>query len=64
MDIATLERNLVKGSYGSRREFVDDVRLIFRKCREFNDEKRVLCKYAHEVETYIMNYMKHIELIV
>ncbi|KAI8811861.1 Bromodomain-containing protein [Cladochytrium replicatum] len=36
MDLSTVRKKLEQGEYGSMDEFQEDIRLMFRNCREFN----------------------------
>ncbi len=47
MDIATIKRKLDSGSYKTREEFCDDVRLIFANCEVFNEDDSPVGKAGH-----------------
>jgi hypothetical protein len=47
MDIATIKKKLENGTYKTREDFCDDVRLIFANCEIFNEDDSPVGKAGH-----------------
>ena len=57
MDLTTIKKKLDSGSgsssgYKTRDEFVDDVRLIFTNCEQFNEDDSPVGKAGHALRTH------------
>ncbi|OQE37692.1 hypothetical protein PENCOP_c009G01963 [Penicillium coprophilum] len=53
MDLLTIEERLDGDCYSAPRELVDDLKLIYSNCRQFNDATTVYSKCAVQLEKYM-----------
>ncbi len=60
MDLSTMEEKLEQGSYTTAKELIDDLKLIFSNCRQYNDPTTVYAKYAARLEKYMWSLVKDI----
>lgn len=60
MDLSTMEEKLEQGSYTTAKELIDDLKLIFSNCRQYNDPTTVYAKYAARLEKYMWSLVKEI----
>ncbi|KAA8565511.1 hypothetical protein EYC84_009369 [Monilinia fructicola] len=58
MDFLTIEENLYNGLYKTPKAFIDDVKLIIRNCRMYNDSKSIYCKHAKWLENRMLEFIK------
>lgn len=60
MDLSTIEERLNGDSYTTPKDFVEDLRLIFRNCKLYNDPSTVYSKCAFKLEKYMVTLIKNI----
>ncbi|KAK4198541.1 histone acetyltransferase gcn5 [Triangularia verruculosa] len=60
MDLTTIEERLERDSYSTPKELIDDLKLIFKNCRQYNDATTVYTKCAAKLEKYMFNLIKEI----
>ncbi len=60
MDLSTMEEKLERDCYTTPRELVDDLKLIFNNCRQYNDSTTVYHKCAVKLEKYMWGLVKEI----
>ncbi|KAL4867508.1 hypothetical protein BDV12DRAFT_209875 [Aspergillus spectabilis] len=60
MDLSTIESRLEHDDYGSPKELVRDLKLIFSNCRQYNDAKTVYAKCAAKLEKYMWSAIREI----
>lgn len=60
MDLTTIEERLERDSYSTPKELVDDLKLIFKNCRQYNDATTVYTKCAAKLEKYMFSLIKEI----
>ncbi|KAJ5500215.1 Acyl-CoA N-acyltransferase [Penicillium expansum] len=58
MDLSTIEERLER--YDSPKDFVDDLKLIFSNCQQYNDATTVYAKCAVRLEKYMWKLIKDI----
>ena len=58
MDLSTMEEKLENGFYATAGDLVDDLKLIFKNCRQYNDATTVYAKCATKLEKYMWNLVK------
>jgi len=63
MDLQTLEDNLVKREYRSKKEFIEDVNKIFSNCRIFNEQGSPYVTCANELQTYFNKIVRRLKLL-
>ncbi|KAL2168862.1 hypothetical protein VTG60DRAFT_6764 [Thermothelomyces hinnuleus] len=60
MDLSTMEEKLERDLYTTPRDFVNDLKLIFSNCRQYNDATTVYAKCAAKLEKYMWTLIKEI----
>ena len=60
MDLSTMEDRLMQDSYATPSDFVADLKLIFKNCRQYNDASTVYTKCAVKLEKYMWSLIKEI----
>lgn len=60
MDLSTVEERLEHDSYNTPRDLVNDLKLIFSNCRQYNDATTVYAKCAAKLEKYMWSLIKEI----
>lgn len=60
MDLATIEERLERDSYSTPKELVDDLKLVFKNCRQYNDATTVYTKCAAKLEKYMFSLIKEV----
>ena len=60
MDLSTVEERLQAGHYAAPKDLVDDVKLIFSNCRQYNDATTVYTKCAVKLEKYMWSLIKEV----
>lgn len=60
MDLTTIEERLERDSYSTPKELVDDLKLIFKNCRQYNDATTVYTKCAAKLEKYMFSLIKEV----
>lgn len=60
MDLSTIEEKLDNGVYSTSKDFIDDFKLMFSNCRQYNDSKSVYAKCAAKVEKYMRNLVREV----
>lgn len=60
MDLSTVDKKLENGHYSAPKELVDDLVLVFRNCRQYNDATTVYNKCAVRLEKYMWSLVKEI----
>jgi len=58
IDIKTIEKNLNNGMYLSKAQFENDVLLVFKNARDYNNVNTVYYKNANELEKYITPFLQ------
>ena len=58
MDMTTMERKLFAGAYGSPKELVMDLQLIYNNCHKYNKEDSIYVRAAKEMERYMWYLIK------
>jgi hypothetical protein len=58
MDLGTVRRKLNHNCYGSAKEFVDDMNLIWNNCYKYNGDGHEISKCAKELETNFNEYLR------
>ncbi|GAA5821343.1 hypothetical protein JCM3770_006256 [Rhodotorula araucariae] len=53
MDLATMESKLEANSYETLEQFLHDAKLIFKNCRQYNDNGSNYVKNANKLESYL-----------
>ncbi|KAK4238864.1 histone acetyltransferase [Achaetomium macrosporum] len=60
MDLSTMEEKLERDLYVTPKDLVADLKLIFSKCRQYNDATTVYTKCAVKIEKYMWALIKEI----
>ncbi|KAK3900642.1 GCN5-related histone actyltransferase [Staphylotrichum tortipilum] len=60
MDLSTVEERLEHDSYAASKNLVDDLKLIFSNCRQYNNATTVCTKCAVKLEKYMWTLIKEI----
>ncbi|KAI1428451.1 histone acetyltransferase GCN5-like protein [Xylaria sp. FL1777] len=60
MDLSTIEDKLGHDCYATPQDLVNDLKLIFSNCREYNDASTVYSKCAAKLEKYMWTLIKEI----
>jgi histone acetyltransferase len=60
MDLTTIEERLERDSYSTPKELVDDLKLVFKNCRQYNDATTVYTKCAAKLEKYMFSLIKEV----
>lgn len=60
MDLSTMEERLERDIYTTPRELVNDLKLIFNNCRQYNDATTVYSKCAVRLQKYMWTLVKEI----
>ncbi|RAL02168.1 bromodomain-containing protein [Aspergillus ibericus CBS 121593] len=60
MDLSTMEERLEKDAYSTPKDLVNDLKLIFSNCRQYNDATTVYAKCAMKLERYIYSLIKEV----
>ncbi|KAI1293336.1 histone acetyltransferase GCN5-like protein [Xylaria venustula] len=60
MDLSTIEDKLKQDLYTTPKDLVNDVKLIFSNCRQYNDASTVYSKCAAKLEKYMWSLIKEI----
>ncbi|KAF7950128.1 hypothetical protein EAE96_007425 [Botrytis aclada] len=50
MDLQTMQQKLDQGLYDTPKAFADDVKLIIKNCRQYNDPTSIYCKHVTKLE--------------
>ncbi|BGP41000.1 histone acetyltransferase [Rhodotorula kratochvilovae] len=53
MDLATMESKLEANSYETLEQFLHDAKLVFKNCRQYNDNGSNYVKNANKLESYL-----------
>lgn len=60
MDLSTVDERLENSDYAGPKDLVDDLKLMFRNCRQYNDSTTVYNKCAVKLEKYMWTLIKDI----
>jgi histone acetyltransferase len=60
MDLSTMEERLEQGFYTTPQILIDDLKLIFSNCRQYNDPTTVYAKCASKMEKYMWTLVQEI----
>ncbi|KAI0391439.1 histone acetyltransferase GCN5-like protein [Xylariaceae sp. FL0594] len=60
MDLSTMEEKLNQDRYATPKDLVNDLKLIFSNCRQYNDASTVYSKCAVKLEKYMWSLIKEI----
>ncbi|KAK2755097.1 histone acetyltransferase [Arachnomyces sp. PD_36] len=60
MDLSTMEERLESDSYETPKDLIDDLKLIFSNCRQYNDTTTVYSKCAVSLEKYMWKLIKEV----
>ncbi|KAI1360848.1 histone acetyltransferase GCN5-like protein [Xylaria arbuscula] len=60
MDLSTMEEKLKQDQYTTPKDLVNDLKLIFSNCRQYNDASTVYSKCAARLEKYMWSLIKDI----
>ncbi|GLA52317.1 hypothetical protein AnigIFM63604_009166 [Aspergillus niger] len=60
MDLSTMKERLENDTYATPKELIDDLKLIFRNCRQYNDTTTVYAKCATKLEKYMYSLIKEV----
>lgn len=60
MDLSNMEEKLERDSYATPKDLVNDLKLIFSNCRQYNDSTTVYAKCASKLEKYMWKLIKEI----
>ncbi|KAM6505395.1 histone acetyltransferase [Fusarium solani] len=60
MDLSTMEARLEAEQYMTPEDFINDARLIFDNCRQFNGENSLYVKCANKLEKYMWQQIRTI----
>ena len=60
MDLSTMDTRLESGFYTSPKLFIDDLKLIFSNCKQFNDASTIYAKTAVKLEKYMWALVQEI----
>jgi histone acetyltransferase len=60
MDLSTVEERLERDFYAAPKDLVDDLKLVFGNCRQYNDATTVYNKCAVRLEKYMWSLVKEI----
>lgn len=60
MDLSTMEERLDQGFYTSPQILIDDLKLIFNNCRQYNDSSTIYAKCASTMEKYMWGLVEEI----
>ncbi|KAL7917969.1 histone acetyltransferase GCN5-like protein [Trichoderma austrokoningii] len=60
MDLSTMEERLLHDYYVAPKDLVNDLKLIFSNCRQYNDATTVYTKCAVKLEKYMWTVIKEI----
>ncbi|KAI9712944.1 MAG: histone acetyltransferase [Chrysothrix sp. TS-e1954] len=60
MDLSTVEERLESDSYHTAQDLVNDLRLIFSNCRQYNDAKSIYTKCAASLEKHMWTFIREI----
>ncbi|KAF2465877.1 histone acetyltransferase GCN5 [Lindgomyces ingoldianus] len=60
MDLTTMEEKLEHGLYATPKDLVDDLKLIFSNCRQYNEPTTVYAKCAVSLEKYMWRLIQEI----
>lgn len=60
MDLSTMEQRLEQEAYVEPKDLLDDLKLMFSNCRQFNDATTVYTKCTEKLEKYMWKLIKEI----
>lgn len=60
MDLSTVEKRLEDDYYATPKDLVDDLKLIYSNCRQYNDATTVYTKCAVKLEKYMWSLIKEV----
>ncbi|GLA26703.1 Bromodomain-containing protein [Aspergillus phoenicis ATCC 13157] len=60
MDLSTMEERLENDTYSTPKELINDLKSIFRNCRQYNDATTIYAKSATKLEKYIYSLIKEV----
>lgn len=60
MDLTAMEERLEQGFYGTPKDLVGDLKLIFSNCRQYNNPTTVYAKCAIRLEKYMWSLIREI----
>lgn len=60
MDLSTIDERLENDHYNAPKDLVDDLKLIFSNCRQYNEAKTVYAKCAVKLEKYMWSLIKDV----
>ncbi|PGH09588.1 hypothetical protein AJ79_05644 [Helicocarpus griseus UAMH5409] len=60
MDLSTMEERLEQDFYATPKDLIDDFKLIFSNCKQYNDATTVYTKCAVKLEKYMWGLVKDI----
>lgn len=60
MDLSTVDERLENSDYAAPKDLVEDLKLMFRNCRQYNDSTTVYNKCAVKLEKYMWSLIREI----
>lgn len=61
MDLSLVKKKLMSKKYSSKQEFIDDVKLIWSNCKQYNQEDSPIYKAADKMEKYFQKICKGLQ---
>lgn len=60
MDLSTMEERLMQNGYAEPKELIEDMQLMFRNCKLYNDASTIYRKCAVRLEKYMWSLVKEV----
>lgn len=61
MDLGTLKENIKNSKYKSKEEFQEDMMLIFKNAKTYNQKRTIYYKCAVELQDFAENLLKNLK---
>lgn len=52
MDLGTVKRKLSHNAYPGAKEFIEEIRLVWKNCYRYNGNEHEISRFAREVENF------------
>lgn len=62
MDLSTIKKKIDAGDYKSKEKIQEDLMLIFKNAKHYNQKTTVYYKYAVELEEYAKRLLSNLKL--
>lgn len=58
MDLQTMQQKLDQGLYDTPKDFVEDVKLIIKNCRQYNKPNTIFCRHVTKLEKAMKDFIR------